>query len=400
MPGRERWLVPVTEYAGVTAYTGGIGRHYAALVPALARRGIDVDLLVFSDSALIRETDDPGVELRGVRIGRRVPRIIALPLMALRVRRAFAARTYDRVFAPEWSGLGAALPSRAPLLTNLATSMRLSNEVAHLRPRDLPASTRLAVAVQNRLEDRQIRRSAGLIAISQAMARWTSGSFATLPPVRVVWNCIEVTRVESASRSADLPDRWPASDGPIVLFLGRLERRKGIVDALKAFAIVSAQVPSARLVLAGSSGDRRFEPDREELLGYLPAASRDQVAWLGHVGGDELYRAIREAAVTICPSLWEGFGNVALEVRSIGAPLVCTTGSGFDDFCTSGVDCLMVPPADAAGLARAISRIIGDPAFGAALGLAGQADVGRFAPDRIAADLTHAADELLGPVRP
>ncbi|MEL4317554.1 glycosyltransferase family 4 protein [Leifsonia sp. YIM 134122] len=390
----------MTEYAGVTAYTGGIGRHYAALVPALARRGIDVDVLVFSDSALLRETDDAGVTLRSLRIGRRLPRIIALLLMALRVRRAYAAGTYDRVFAPEWSGLGAALPSRAPLLTNLATSMRLSNEVAHLRPRDLPPSTRLAVAVQNRLEDRQIRRSAGLIAISQAMARWTTGSFAKLPPLRVVWNCIEVTRVERAAHSAELPDRWSRSDGPVVLFLGRLERRKGVVDALKAFAMVAAQVPSARLVLAGSSGDRRFEPDRDELLGYLPTASRSQVTWLGHVGGDELYRAIGEAAVTICPSLWEGFGNVALEVKSVGAPLICTTGSGFDDFCTSGVDCLMVPPADPAALASAISRIIGDPAYGTALGLAGQAEVSRFAPDRIAADLTLAADDLLGPVRP
>ena len=57
MPGRERWLVPVTEYAGLTAYTGGIGRHYAALLPALVRHGIDVDLIVFSDACA--EADAP-----------------------------------------------------------------------------------------------------------------------------------------------------------------------------------------------------------------------------------------------------------------------------------------------------------------------------------------------------
>lgn len=45
----ERWLVATTEYAGLTAYTGGIGRHYAALLPALVRHGIEVDLAVFSD---------------------------------------------------------------------------------------------------------------------------------------------------------------------------------------------------------------------------------------------------------------------------------------------------------------------------------------------------------------
>ena len=49
-PRPERWLVAVTEYAGLTEYTGGIGRHYAALLPALVNLGITIDLLVFSST--------------------------------------------------------------------------------------------------------------------------------------------------------------------------------------------------------------------------------------------------------------------------------------------------------------------------------------------------------------
>ncbi len=58
-----RWLVATTEYAGLTAYTGGIGRHYAALLPALVRQGVAVDLAVLADDDLVAEDVPGGVHL-------------------------------------------------------------------------------------------------------------------------------------------------------------------------------------------------------------------------------------------------------------------------------------------------------------------------------------------------
>jgi glycogen(starch) synthase len=400
-PRAERWLVAVTEYPGLTAYTGGIGRHYAALLPALVRLGITVDLLVFSPDSPSRTGHPPPAELGGVNlIGHHrtggLPRVVELATRALRVRRAFQSGRYDRVFLPEWAALGSALPRTAPLLTNLATSMALANEVAGLTMRQFPLSSRLVVAVQNHLERRQITRSAGLIPISRAMLDYTETTFAGLPPARIVRNCVDVETVAARSGTAPLPEGWPAGDDPVVLFLGRLERRKGVVDALQAFALVLRRHPRARLVLAGASGDRRFEPDRAELLSYLPESARAQVTWLGHVPGDSLYRAIRAATVTMCPSRWEGFGNVALEAKAIGAALVCTTGSGFDDFCVDSTDALMVPPADPQALAAAISRLVEHPELAARLGRTAAAGVSSFAPGPVATDLAGAADDLLG----
>jgi glycogen(starch) synthase len=397
----ERWLVAVTEYAGLTAYTGGIGRHYAALLPALVRLGITVDLLVFSPDPPSRDGHAPPAELGGVTlIGQhrtgRLPRVVELVTRALRVRRAFQSGRYDRVFLPEWAALGSALPRTAPLLTNLATSMALANEVAGLTMRRFPLASRLVVTVQNRLERRQIIRSAGLIPISQAMLDYTVTTFGSLPPARIVRNCVDVETVAALSRTAPLPDRWPAGEDPVLLFLGRLERRKGVVDALQAFALVNRTHPRARLVLAGASGDHRVEPDRAELLSYLPESARAQVTWLGHVPGDSLYSAVRAATVTMCPSRWEGFGNVALEAKAIGAAVVCTTGSGFDDFCVDGTDALMVPPADPQRLAAAITRLLEHPELAARLGRTAAAGVARFAPGPVATDLVRAADDLLG----
>jgi glycosyltransferase involved in cell wall biosynthesis len=398
---RGRWLVAVTEYAGLTGYTGGIGRHYASLLPALVRHGAEVDLLVLADGPVRPDPDLAGVRLLGVvPVPPGTSRPVALLRRAAAVRRAYRAGGYDRVLTPEWGALGVALPPGAPLLTNLATSTRLTNEISGFSRRSYGLRGGAVITVQALLEDRQVRRSAGLVAISEAMLRWNRAAFRRLPAARVVRNCIDVERVQAAADAGGLPDGWPAADGPVVLFLGRLERRKGVTDAFAAFAEVARRHPTARLVLAGSSGDRRFEPDRTELLGLLAPAARDRVTWLGHVAGDALYRGIRAAAVTICPSRWEGFGQAALEVKAIGGALVVTTGSGYDDFCTDGVDSLMVPPADPAALATAVDRLLGDPALAAGLGGAARAGSGRYTADPVAADVLAAADALLRAVDP
>lgn len=396
---RGRWLVAVTEYAGLTGYTGGIGRHYASLLPALARAGAAVDLLVLPDGPLPAVADLGPVHLLPASRPSRGPRPVALLRRALAVRRASRAASYDRVLLPEWGALGVALPRRAPLLTNLATSTRLTTEVSGFTLRSFGLRGALVTALQIALEDRQVRRSAGLVPISRAMQRWTEGRFRALPPARVVRNCIDVERVRAAAEVAPLPPGWPPADGPVVLFLGRLERRKGVTDAFAAFADVAERHPTARLVLAGASGDRRFEPDRPALLAALPPGARDRVTWLGHVDDDTLYRGVREAAVTLCPSRWEGFGNAALEAKAIGSAVVVTTGSGYDDFCTDGVDARMVPPADPAALAAAVDALLADPATAAAIGTRARAGADAYTADAVALDVLAAADALLGPAR-
>lgn len=379
-----RWLVVTPEFAGVTAYTGGIGRHYAALLPALARQGIAVDLAVETNDELV--SDDAG---DGVR------------LIVGGARRAYRARRHDVVFAPEWRGLAATLPHTAPLLTNLATGVRLADEVSGFRRADLPIGQRVVRARQAAAERRQLYRSAGLISISRAMLDRTSNLYPGLPPARIVRNCIDVHAVAAAATRAGVPQGWPDDEAPVVLFLGRSERRKGIEDAFSAFRRVHEEIPRARLVVAGAGGDARYEPTRAALVEMLPPSARDRVTWLGHVPGDELYGAIARADVVICPSRWEGFGNVALEVKTIGTPLIVTSGSGYDEFCTDGQDCQSVPPADPERLAAAISVAVRHPAWARTLAEHARTQAAGFAPDPVARDLIGAATDLLaGAIRP
>ncbi|SDQ28663.1 glycosyltransferase family 4 protein [Microbacterium sp. cf332] len=395
----QRWLVATPEYAGITGYTGGIGRHYAALLPALVRQGVAVDLALEpdagSDIGVDRPSADPGHGVRLVDDGG-AARHRRGDHGARRVRRAYlAGGGYDVVFAPEWAGLAASLPRSAPLLTNLATGVRLADEVSGLSPERMPLATRLPRARQAAAERRQLYRSTGLIAISSAMLARTSALYPGLPPARVVRNCIDVEAVATAAVRADTPAAWPEPDGPIVLFVGRSERRKGVEDAFAAFATVHRDLPRARLVLVGAGADARYEPTRAALLEKLPPSARDRVVWLGHVGGDELYGAIARADVALCPSRWEGFGNAALEVKAAGTPLIVTSGSGYDDFCTDGRDCQSVPPADPDRLAAAITVALRHPSWARTLAEHARAQVAEFAPDPVAADLLAAASGLL-----
>lgn len=394
-PPRGRWLVATTEYAGLTAYTGGIGTHYAGLAPALVAAGAEVDLLVVPPSPLLRDRADGGVRLlraapvdgTGIRTLRRRARAVA---SAVREGR------YDRIFLPEWGALGSRLPADAPLLTNLATSTALQNEVAGLTPASFGWRQGAVQVVQSRLETRQIRRSAGLVAISTAMADRTVRTLGAVPPLRVVPNTVDVAGIRVLADAARPPGWWPR--GPVVLFVGRLERRKGVLTAVDAFAELAARDPHVRLVLAGASGDARREPDRRTLLGRVPADARDRVHLVGHLPPEQLHPCVRAATVVLCPSLWEGFGNAALEARVLGAPLVVTRGSGFEDFCTDGRDALMVEPGDAAALARAVTRLLDDPGLRTRLGAAAKASADDHAPARVAPLLLDAADELLGPL--
>jgi len=200
--------------------------------------------------------------------------------------------------------------------------------------------------------------------------------------------------VQDRAARSTLPPSWPEGPEPVVLFLGRLERRKGVVDAAAAFELVHRTHPEARFVFGGASGDSRFEPTVQSLVRDVGGAP-GTTTMLGHVPGDELYAAVAAADVVVCPSRWEGFGQVALEVKALGRPLVVTTGSGFDDFCTDDVDCRMVPPAHPTALGDAIVGLLDDPEGAHRLGLAARDEIHRFTADAVAPDLIDAV-RLLG----
>ncbi len=155
-------------------------------------------------------------------------------------------------------------------------------------------------------------------------------------------------------------------EAPLAGVVARLEEQKGHRDLLEAFVRVRAEIPGARLLLAGS--------------GPQDAALRAQAAALG-LGDAVIFAGFRDDVdqvmaaldLVVLPSLWEGFGLVLLEAMRAGRAIVATSVSAIPEIVADGQTGLLVPPRDAGALTAAVAALLRDPRRRAAMGAAGKA---------------------------
>jgi glycogen(starch) synthase len=395
-----KFAVCLTELAGCTSYTGGVGRRYAATIPELIRLGHEVTVVLIADSPIVEHPSfPPGAQMIVDESLTRVPwRLRTLP-RALLFRRALVRAKVKHVYSPEWLGSCSFIPRGMKLVTNLVASLSLISEVAGAE-----AAARRSVLkscldqLQMWLEDRQIRGSQAVIACSEAILGWNAARYgSSLPSGSVVSNCINVERAELISTSAPLPSEWPAGGRrPVVLFAGRLQLIKGIDIALEAFEQVAEDYPDVSFVAAGGEGDLTIDPSIASIEANLPEQLIQRTTLLGQVDEATMYACMREADVVICPSRWEAFGNIALEVRAAGGVLIATTGSGFSESCTDDEDSLLVKPSDSRALAAAICRVLGDGVLRQRLASRGRARVQDFTASSTAKHLAERLGTIWG----
>lgn len=166
-----------------------------------------------------------------------------------------------------------------------------------------------------------------------------------------------------------------------LLYVGRIDDRKGIDTALRALALLPEE---ARLQLVGR-GDDRYLAELHRLsarLGLTHRLSFDAVerAQLGDV-----YRA---ADALVFPSTWEEpFGLVPLEAMACATPVVATGTGGSGEFLTHEVNCLRFTPGDDASLAQAVRRLARDPGLRERLVAAGLGTAAELTTVRLADEL-------------
>jgi glycosyltransferase involved in cell wall biosynthesis len=176
----------------------------------------------------------------------------------------------------------------------------------------------------------------------------------------------------------------------IVLFLGRLERRKGVFDLLDAIAALRAHIPDIQLVCAGD-GDLGSVARYAERLGI-----EDAVSLPGWVGPAEKQSLMNLAAVYVLPSYAEGLPVSLLEAMAAGLPVAATEVGGIPDVVTDGVTGFLFRPGDIATLERLLHRLLHDSHLGVRIAMAARETVRmRFAPERVLAQL----DELYGDLK-
>ena len=155
----------------------------------------------------------------------------------------------------------------------------------------------------------------------------------------------------------------PIPARPVAVFVGMLEAYKNVDGLAAAWRRVATSVPDALLVIVGK-GKRKHVVD--DLLRDLPT----QVEYHAQLLPPEIAVKLDEATVLVLPSWPEGLGRVIIEAFARGRGVVATGAGGVLDLVESGVEGILIPPADTDALVTEPTRVLTDQDLARRLGAA------------------------------
>jgi glycosyltransferase involved in cell wall biosynthesis len=180
-----------------------------------------------------------------------------------------------------------------------------------------------------------------------------------------------------------------SDDALVVLFLGRLNRDKGVLDLTKAFVKLAAETPEPVLLVVGPDEEGIFE---EALHDCATCARR--VRRVGFTQNPEWYLA--GADILCLPSYREGFGLVIVEAAAVGIPSVCSNIYGITDAVDNGKTGLLFPPGDIPALEQALSVLVNNDELRHAMAAAAkERALSMFSQDRVVEAMLEFYDQLL-----
>lgn len=203
----------------------------------------------------------------------------------------------------------------------------------------------------------------------------------------VVPNGVDIRSLKSQFREMGKSLSGPEFD---LLFVGRLEKRKGILSLLKSFILLHRNGKKYTLKIVGHG------PLAQELGKMITANNLTRhVKLVGYISQQELLRCYLLAKVVLIPSLYEGVPTVALEAMAAGKPLVVSNIPGLNELVFNGSNGLIVNPMDTQGLASAIDRIMTAPNNLNSLNNINEKVLGRFDWKAVAHKLLETYNEAL-----
>jgi glycosyltransferase involved in cell wall biosynthesis len=209
-----------------------------------------------------------------------------------------------------------------------------------------------------------LRHANALTAITEDCRQHALRAGAPDRSIRLIFNGTDLRRFSPAPNGTGVDPRF----GPQMIFACRqLFPRKGIRFLVEAVARLKPRFPQLKLVLAGDGFERPALVKLAEKLGI-----GDDVTFLGWVPNVTLPQYYRAAAISVIPSLEEGFGIPAAEAMGCEVPVVASDAGGLPEVVEHGVTGLVVPRGDTPALAEAIGSLLEDPERRRRMGIAGR----------------------------
>jgi phosphatidylinositol alpha-mannosyltransferase len=351
----------VTPY--VYPLPGGVNEHVRFLYENLRLRGHDVRILT-SSHGLQRSSEGDVIRIgKGFSVPSNgsVGTITLSPRYVSQVQKVLDREKFDLLHFHE-----PFVPFLSLIVLRQSTSVNIATFHAY-------AGFSPAMELGKRTLTPYAARLHGRIAVSAAARhfadRFFPGDFKVIP------NGVNVGRYQRAVPIA----RW--QDGTLnILFVGRLEDRKGLPHLLKAFRLVRKSGFECRLLVVGSG------PQEREARRYVMTRGLQNVEFLGRVSDAEKAQLFKTADVFVSPATGrESFGIVLLEAMAAGTPIVCSDIHGYKGVVQRGRQAILVPPRDSKALAAGISELLANPTLRERMGAEGLERAAQFSWEHVTA---------------
>ncbi len=374
---------------------GGIATFTKDLAEALATQGSMVHVITQSHDSNRVDFEN------GVWVHRIVPRDIARTPAAIErnvpqhiwnwsatalieARRIADHRDIDVVESPIWDceGIAFLLEGKWPLVTSLHTTLHFFLE-SHPEQSQNAEWMKSFGKPMLALEQEMMTRANAVRANSRAIVREIEKIYG----FRFNEGKLRVVPHGMALPAASAPAGSDGS-GIEVLFVGRLEPRKGIDVLLAAVPRILEANPEVRFRIVGDDSMklRGGQTYKEKFLREHPQAVwLDRIRFDGRVSDKALHEAFAQCDVFVAPSRFESFGLVFLEAMRVGKPVIGCRAGGMPEVIENEVNGLLVEPGDVDGLAQAILRLARNLAERVGMGTRGkEAFIAKFTAGEMA----------------
>ena len=354
------------------AFPGGVINHIFALEQHFTRMGHQVKVIAPASKAVASVNNSliPIGRPRPVPTSGSIARVTISPWLSSRVKAVLEEENFDIIHLHE------------PLMPMLCTTVLRLSQTANIGTFHAfcgqsgheflgynfgrPFSTMLLKRWFSRLD--------GKIAVSKPAMEYVCKHFPGY--YNIIPNGVDLERF-----SPDVSPIEEFCDGKVnILFVGRLEKRKGLNYLLKAYKRVKQEISESRLIIVGPGTRLRRKYEKEVMKSRL-----EDVVFVGYASRDDLPRYYKTADVFCAPATgWESFGIVLLEAMAVGKPVVASSIEGYASVVTHGVEGLLVPPKDEEMLAQALISVMGDQSLRQQMGAKGKLKAQEYGWERIA----------------
>jgi len=349
------------EYPPDTAW-GGVATVYYSLAYGLVERGHEVHVICQAVGKP-RDLVDDGVFIH--RVGTNPKRYSAMARINysvhawLKLRKVIKEHEIEIVEASRWGAeaLLYSLIKRTPLVVRVGIS---ASDI--LRTKTYSGIKELlALKILSRLDDFSAKRADRVVAISKDPYTQAIEKLHIDPEkVDIVHHAIDTNKyrfVESDTREK----LGISGDAPLVLFVGRLEARKGVHILCQAIPEIIRSIPMSKFVLVGQ--DTNTAPDGGSVKRYITEEAKtggfiDKLVFIDFLSADELIPLYSACDLFVLPSFQESFGLVVVEAMACGKPVVATSTGVVPELALDGESGIMVPPGDAGEFTEAMIKLL------------------------------------------